>query len=389
MMLFFINPFMMFSFSFIGVIILYKLKLSDLYEIHSDNYIVACLLVMSIISFAIGIIYHRSVFRRNAHSGFSHSKIYLKDYSFYILILGFILECINNQSIPIVTILRGQQYDYTQFGIKTFHVFYMAYLSASAIVHMERFFYSKDKRFLKTPITAILITILIVNRGATILILLPMTLMSLTMLKEQLKARHVGICMSALLLAVLVFGFLGDKRLQASGYEDSQAIYDIGKANPVFIDLPSGFFWTYLYTTSPLANLALQSNEDLFRGDFSDLLVVSIYPDFISKYTNHDIFKTYDFEKITPELNVGTGFITSYIVFGVYGVVFLFFWYLAVNSLCIYFRPRKYSISLYATLASISSLMIFNNMFIFSSCFLQLTFIMFMTRFRVGKLLLL
>ncbi len=388
MMLFFINPFLVFSFTFLSAIFLYELKLSDLY-ITSHSNVVFYFLIISFISFLIGLIYHYTIFRKNSFLSRSYNNTYLKDYSFYILLLGFILECIDNQSIPIVAIFSGQEYDYTQFGIKTFHVFYMAYLSASAVVNMQRFLFSKNKQFLKTPILAILITILIVNRGAMILLLLPMILMSVVMFRRRLKFIHIVLFAFLWLFIVLVFGYLGDKRLQASGYEDPQAIFNIGKADEVFSYVPSGFFWTYLYSTSPLANLALQSEDNISRGEFGDLLVVSAYPDFISKYTNPDIFQHYDFEKITPELNVGTGFMASYIVLGVHGVLFLFFWFFILNSFFIYFRPGEYSISICATLASISSLMIFSNMLIFSSCFLQLIFIMYLTRFRIGNISLL
>lgn len=388
MMLFFINPFLVFSFTFLSAIFLYELKLSDLY-ITGFSDIVFYFLIISFVSFLIGLIYHFSIFRKNSFLSYSYKNTYLKDYSFYILLLGFILECVDNQSIPIVAIFSGQEYDYTQFGIKTFHVFYMAYLSASAVVNMQRFLFSKNKRFLKTPILAIFITILMVNRGAMILLLLPMILMSVVMFRGRLKPIHIVFFAFLWLFIVLVFGYLGDKRLQASGYEDPQAIFNIGKADEVFFYVPSGFFWTYLYSTSPLANLALQSEDNISRGEFGDLLVVSVYPDFISKYTNPDIFQHYDFEKITPELNVGTGFMASYIVLGVHGVIFLFFWFFILNSFFIYFRPRAYSISICTTLASISSLMIFSNMLIFSSCFLQLIFIMYLTRFRIGKVSLL
>lgn len=159
-----------------------------------------------------------------------------------VLIVGFFLECMNNRGIPLFVVFKGDAYDYTQFGIKTFHVFYMGYLSASVIINFERFLRSKCRYYLITPMLGIVITILIMNRGSTFLLLFPMGLMYLGMLRVKFRFKHLSLFVAALISIIILFGIMGDKRMLASGYDNENIIMEIGKADPLFEILPSGFF---------------------------------------------------------------------------------------------------------------------------------------------------
>jgi len=383
-----INPFLMFGFMFIFVILLYQLKLSGLYDAEIGN-ITLVFIGFIFLSIIVGILFHYLVLKKDLNRDLRERVVYKKDYAFILLLLGFTLECINMSGIPLFLVLRGANYDYTQFGIKTFHVFYMGYLSAASLVHTERFMLSKDKKYIKTPILAIIVTILIMNRGATFLIVFPTLLMCLAMSVKKIKARHYSLVGVLVLVFIILFGVLGDKRLLVSGYKNDQAIYEIGVADDMFFALPSGFFWTYLYASSPFANLVYQEEADnQAKGDIADYIPAVIYPDFISKYTNPDINDRFELVKITPELNVGTGFSLAFIIGGYAGLVGLFLWFLFVNILFIALNRTGYSMSAYATLTSIAIFMTFNNMLVFSSCVLQLIFVTLLTRFKIGNKLL-
>lgn len=383
-----INPFLMFGFTFIFVMMLYQLKLSGLYDAEVGN-ITYVFIAFSVLSIIIGIIFYYLLLRSDLKRNQKERVFYKKDYAFIVLLLGFTLECVSMSGIPLFLVLRGANYDYTQFGIKTFHVFYMGYLSAASLVHTERFMLSKNKKYLKTPILAIVVTILIMNRGATFLIVFPMLLMCLAMSAKKIRARHYTLVGILIFIFIVLFGVLGDKRMLASGYENEKAIYEIGEADDMFRGLPSGFFWTYLYASSPFANLEYQEKVDNeAQGNIEDYIPAVIYPDFISKYTNPDINDRFELAKITPELNVGTGFSLAFIIGGYAGLIGLFFWFLSVNVLFITLNRSSYSMSTYATLTSIAIFMTFNNMLIFSSCVLQLIFVTVLTRFKVGNKLL-
>lgn len=382
----FINPFLMFGFTFLFVMVTFNFKLSGLYISASSDVMNIVFLLLISLSLFIGCLYKTTTINRNKLIVASKSVSLNKSLASGILIFGFLAECLNNNGIPLLMVFRGESYDYTQFGIKTFHVFYMGYLSASAVVNYERYIHSKKRSFLIPPILSIIITLLIMNRGATFLIIFPMALMYISTLKVKFRIRHMFIVLSGIVMFIVLFGVLGDKRMQASGYDQENAIYEIGKADPIFTGLPSGFFWTYLYSTSPFANLLLQENyNNTDRGDVGDFISAAILPDFISKYTNPDLPNKYALDKITPELNVATGFSQALIIYGVTGVILLFMWFLFVNAFFIKLNQHAYLISTCATLSSMAIFMSFNNMMIFSSCVIQLIFVTLLTRFKINK----
>lgn len=323
----FVNPFLMFAATFLYVIIAFNFKLSGFYEGIEIKTLNILFFIFIIVSFFIGVIYNYTLLSKfNFYERFKFIYRY-KSLSAFILVFGFLLECVNNGGVPLFMVFKGGAYDYTQFGIKTFHVFYMGYLSASVIVNFERFLRSRYKYYLITPIIGLAITILIMNRGATFLLLFPMGLMYLSMLRVRFGFKHLNIFIVGLLGIIFLFGILGDKRMLASGYQNENVIMDIGRADPFFKVLPTGFFWTYLYSTSPFANLNLQLNvANVDKGTLDDFIAGVILPDFISKYTDPTLLEHYDIAKITPELNVGTGFSAALVIFGFIGVIMLFFW---------------------------------------------------------------
>lgn len=266
----------------------------------------------------------------------------------------------------------------------------MSYLSASTIVNYERFLKTKKKYFLISVLLGLLITILIMNRGATFLLVFPIFLMTLFEYKGHMKARTLFLFGLIAIFFIIIFGVLGDKRMLASGYQNENVIMEIGQASPVFEHLPSGFFWTYLYSTSPYANLMLQlKGGNINQGYIDDYIAGVMLPDFISKYTNPDLSIKYELLKITPELNVATGFSLALIISGLAGVSFLYIWLLLFNTVFIWINKHLYLLSVCATLTTINIFMCFNNMLIFSSCFLQLLMITLFARVKIGKYLIL
>lgn len=380
-----INPFLMFGLTFLYVFVSFNMGLSDLYlktYDYSLNLIFTCYIIICLF---LGYIYHLTLLSRNNKLFHASEVISKRTLSNLVLIFGFILECANNGGIPLFLVLKGAAYDYTQFGIKTFHVFYMGYLSASAIINFERYLLSNNKTYLIAPVLAILITILILNRGALLLILFPIFLMYIASLQVRIKIKHFTFICAILITVIVGFGILGDKRLISSGYEEQDAILKIGEASPLFENVPTGFFWVYLYSTSPYANLMLQANQgNINQGDIGDFLATSIYPDFISKYTNPNLGDRFFLAKITPELNVGTAFCMPLITLGILGLVLYFIWFLVFNVLFIHLNKNGYLLSTAATLTSISIFLSFNNMLTFSSCVLQILFITVFSRLRFG-----
>ncbi len=144
-------------------------------------------------------------------------------------------------------------------------------------------------------------------------------------------------------------------------------------------------FWVYLYASSPIANLIEQESSNNYdKGDLLDFIPGAILPDFISKYTSPNIDERYEFNKITPELTVSTGFGRAVVILGMQDFILLTIWMIFIIVLFGWLNRDFYIRSACAILSSISVLMIFDNMFIFSSCVMQLIVLTLFSRCRVG-----
>ncbi|MCS2156065.1 oligosaccharide repeat unit polymerase [Scandinavium sp. H11S7] len=379
-----LNPFWMCSYSFICVLILYSLHLSEMY----GSFGIITILVVFFISvfFIIGAIFNVKL-KAWFHNNKKEKSEPLIWFNVCFVVIGFFIDCLPSFHIPLLSIMHGDQYSYTEFGLKTFHVFYMGYISAFAVVSFEHYLKNKKLSCFLGFTLPIVVTLLIVNRGALLLIIFPMVFVYMYQRKasNSLNINFKVFSFILVLVGIVAFGYIGDKRMISSGYTNEKAILDIGQADPVFENIPTGFFWVYLYASSPIANLIEQERVgNINRGDFFDFVAGSISPDFISKYTNPNISKSFEFDKITPELTVSTGFGRAVVIYGYMGFILLVCWMLLLILTFSWLNRQFHIRSVCAILSSISALMIFDNMFIFSSCIMQLILITILSRFKIG-----
>jgi oligosaccharide repeat unit polymerase len=378
----FLNPFYIFSFSFLVVIFLFSLHLSGLYT--ENNAVTLVIIVACIVYLFIGFLFNKAYVDKLVYTKKNHYRPNITIPMVFV-IFGFFIDCLPDFSIPLLNIMWGNDYSYNEFGLKTFHVFYLGYVSAFSVVSFERYLNYKDKQFLVGAFLGILVTILIVNRGAMLLLITPMALLYLNQKKKSSIKRKISFLIFVL-VAIIFFGYLGDKRMLSSGYQSSDIIFDIGQASDFFRLLPSGFFWVYLYGTSPFGTLIKQDyvgNVD--KGNIFDFISANVIPDFISKYTYPDVFHKFGYLQLTPELTVGTGLGHSLVVFGYLGVVISFLWMFFIIIIFSWLNRNYYLKSTLAVLSAVCLFMIFDNMFIFSSCVMQLFLLSIFIRLKVGR----
>ncbi|MHA7847600.1 oligosaccharide repeat unit polymerase [Serratia sp. D1N4] len=383
----FLNPMYLFGFSFLLAIFLYEAQLSGLYK-NGSRLITIVMVFICIVSIVIGFFFNgmfngKSIRNREE---FDRDKIMWPNALF--VVIGFAIECAASGLIPLLVVIQGYNYEYRDFGIKTFHVFYMSYTSAFSIICFNRYLDSKNKKLLIYAMLGVLVSILIVSRGATMLLVLPMTLMYFakrnSSRKVKLKSKIAIIVF--FISGIILFGFLGDKRMVASGYTSEDAIMDIGIANDAFRRAPSGFFWVYLYASSPYGTLAAQERFDnVNKGTIKDFVIGSIIPDFISKHLQEEGSIGFQPKRLTPELTVGSGFSVAIATFGFAGITLLFLWMVFLSFLFAWLNKNKYMVEICAILSSSAALMVFDNMFIFSSCVMQLVIITIFSRVRIGN----
>ncbi|CPR13629.1 oligosaccharide repeat unit polymerase [Brenneria goodwinii] len=369
----YLNPFYIFLSAFLFGAVLYHLKLSDLYLKTGIATEIAILFIL-LISLLLGLLVSRQLKKKFETCKPDNSTWFNVWVVSLFIVLSVLLEVYDAGAIPIIKIFRGEIYEYRSFGIATFHVFFLSYVSASAIIGFERYIYFRSKRNLIPTFLGVLFSIIIINRAAMLMILLPCFLLYLYH-NNKLKSKLIITCF--FIFIIVLFGYLGDKRMASSGYSEG-AIYQIAKVdNPIMENvLPSGFTWFYIYTSSPYANLvSVEETGEYDRGTISDFLNISILPDFISKRIDENTRSKFNFRLIANELTVTTGFGYAMLVYGIKGVFMTYFYMVFVTVFFLFINRKKYIKSTAAILSTISSLMIFDNMFVFASCIVQLLLI--------------
>lgn len=383
MRFYFLNPFWMMASGLALSMMLYQLGLSGLYLVPFNEIDVSLILVMAVcvVSGGIALSFLYSRLQQKPQGTVSNANLYFLIGGVW---LGFAAELFYEGGIPLVMSLSGGGYDYSQFGIPTFHVFFLSYCSAFAVASFDRFMQGCGWKNLLPVFSALVIELLIVNRGAMLITFGACILLYLFSCKHLVRSFFCALI--AVLGMIVAFGYVGDKRMKSSGYSEDGAIYKIGQADELFNDplLPSGFFWSYLYASSPYANLVKQAavgNES--KGSISDFLSVAVVPDFISKY--YYSLNDVHLELITPELNVATGFGRAFVTYGYVGVLFLFVWYCCFVTSFIAFNGRFLLRPVVAILCVMSLMMIFENMLIFASFVVQIILLTLVGRVRFNE----
>ncbi|HVW99837.1 MAG TPA: hypothetical protein VHA52_05325, partial [Candidatus Babeliaceae bacterium] len=192
----------------------------------------------------------------------------------------------------------------------------------------------------------------------------------------------------AIIFTVLIgFGVLGNIRTsnqidKGQTQELSEIMLNLAEAKPSFVNspVPKAYFWSYLYISSPLANLQININEQKPTYNLPSVLQYvnsELNFDFISKR----IFAFFNVQKrdntlIAPFLTVGTVYSTSYTYLGWWGMSITFLFMMGV-SFCylIIIRPQNpYFSTALAMLNTLLLFCIFDNMMNFSGMSFQLVY---------------
>ncbi len=368
------NPFFVYIIAFGTVLLVYSLGWSELYPDLSVP-LVGFLLLTFLVSFFFGVLIH--VLRRIEYREIqwsANTNIYL-----ILVWLGYGLEFVYNRGIPILMLLSGKKYDYTLFGIPTFHVFLVTFGSFVSIYMFHQLCSEFTKRRLALFLFSLVPPILIINRGMLLMILTSCLFVYLLSLKRA-SARNLIVIAILVLVVFFLFGIMGNFRQNDGKNTSSEIILETAKATESFKQsiVPKPYIWPYIYISSPLANLEnnIEKAENL-ESHWIEFVNFEILPDFISKRTAKIFSLTRKSPKlIAPWLTVATIYTNPYLYLGWIGLV-LIYGYFLITSL-IYFLVLRKSSKYYVTgLAILNTVVLFNtfdNMYYFSGLSLQLIY---------------
>jgi hypothetical protein len=205
----------------------------------------------------------------------------------------WVVEFLYGGGIPLIKILLRQPYDYKAFGIPTLHVFIVTFSSFFTVLLFQSYLSKKTPGLLALYLINLSAALLIYNRGMFFFNLTASASLYLAY-KKSLSIKQGILASTCIVLLLFIFGLLGSLR----GSNESRKVYSnegflkTGRASDSFRNspLPSEFFWSYIYLTSPIANL--QNNINHYQpGPVTfprvlDWLNNEILFDFISKRIN-------------------------------------------------------------------------------------------------------
>lgn len=186
---------------------------------------------------------------------------------------------------------------------------------------------------------------------------------------------------SCALGVVFIFGYLGNN-LKGDSYNSGELILTIGEANDKFRNsvVPNEFFWTYLYASSPLANLELNisnrnSMEPSVRG-YVLWLSSEFLPDFISEkiFVNMNESQIAGLQ-VNDALNVSTVYLRSYRYASWLGLSIMALYIAIFPTIYLFLiRNSRFFIPGLVSILTIYMFLIFDNMFAFSALSFQLIY---------------
>jgi hypothetical protein len=195
--------------------------------------------------------------------------------------------------------------------------------------------------------------------------------------KRIFNFRNIFIIIISFIGIAYLFGVVGNIRTnKALSYDellDNQMIVNIAVPTDKFINskIPKEFLWTYLYISSPLANLQTTIEYTTPQNSFKNFMYGAILPDVISKkiigMDNLQKFRVVP-NRITGAMTVSTCYSSSYLTIGYYGMWIYYFYLLLICF--IYSKVLKHCGDYYipgmAVLSTLFLFSSFDNMFEFS-----------------------
>jgi len=372
------NPFFIYSSIFVFIILIYPLQWSDIQPELSGN-LTLFILSTVVISFFLSLI-----FRGNFKNISLESIKYKNNFVWIFSVVGVALEFIYAKGIPLIKVMKGEFHDYFAFGIPTFHAIFLPYLISIGLISFYNYLASKNKSDLFLYLFSILFCVLIINRGAVIFILFS-SLVIHFLLKNNLTPKKVILTVIGGVITLYLFGVVGNYRMVSSGYQGNDIILTVGRANSNFYEsnVPTEFFWSYLYLVTPFSNLQYQVNNIPSNVDIENAFKYHILIDFLQKRIFPD--NQQQAMLLQEEFNVSTMYGDVVQVAGIPGAMVLFIWYILVVFVVTKLTPSKYKIIVIGILCCISVLQCFTNIMVVAGYGLPPVLIALLSRFKFAN----
>jgi len=384
-MQFYKNPFYLFVITFTIVIVTYQFGWSALYP-NLSFLLILFFIITFLSSLFLGAVidkYNPIIYKKLDSSKGVKNTIT----AIFILLM---VEFIYTKGIPLFLVLSGANYKYEEFGIPTLHPLLATFTSFYTVYVFHIWLSEKKIKNLINLFILLLFPVLIYNRGMLLISLVSCLIVFLMSIKKVRLRTRIYI---AVLVAILLyfFGVLGNYRLVKSSSNDY--FLEIAGATDSFKNsrIPKSYFWSYIYISSPLANLQNNINENRpEKIKVKDYVSTELIPDFISKRLSKTIkAERAEITQITSFLTVGTVFARSFSLLGWVGMylMYLFIASFVLLYIVILRKSNKYYVAGIAILSTFVIFNTFSNMIYFSGVSFQLIYpiILGIFKLRMGR----
>lgn len=374
---YFLNPFILYIFIFLIVFILYGFNLSYVqYRVNLESiYFLLFTFILSIFFafIVLNIKINRDVDLRDT----GKNKI------IFFVIVSMALNFLYQGYVPFIYTLHGQYYDYFKFGIPSFQALFVPYLTVFGCVTFFNYLGTKSKKSLIISLLPLIYSLLIMMRGNIVLIMLIYVFIYLNY-KGGISFKKVISIMSLVIALLYIFGMVGNYRMISSGYGSDDAILRVGQATPAFYELniPSEFFWSYIYITTPFSNLQYQASNITSNLEPFNAFKYHVMIDWLQKRTFDNPFQS---QLLQDELNVSTMYGDVLQSSGYGGALIVFLWFSCVNILSIFLCNPRYRLVMISILSAISILCCFSNVITFSAYGMLPFYLVIFSWVRIGN----
>lgn len=293
---------------------------------------------------------------------------------FFLSLFLTAIQIILQPNLPIIEALKGAEshkYFVSSYGVPLLFPILLNLLMITAILYSYLLLqnFSNRKKLISRIIFSFLILFVFFSRGTIALTLISIFFLYLNNMNKS-NFRIIYLLIFGL-VSVYLFGLMGNVRVQ-----DSNFILRIAGVNSELFQkkIPSEFFWTYIYITSPLSNLeftVITSSHHQFN--FISLFSFDMLPDLISKYfidlSSWRLYRPIVIDAFT----VGTIYARPIFNSGIFGAYIIFFVLLFFLTLIYLIKINSSILQVYnSLLCTFSFICIFTNPLVFTGTILPL-----------------
>ena len=364
-------PSFVYAIAFIPLLLIYQIGWSDMYpELH--GFLLWFLIGSSLFAIFLGVYQARTL--RIPITPINLSEKFIKR-SFYIIIIGYILDFAFEMTIPLFRTFYDSNFSYDDFtGIPTIHVILSTFSIFFSILMFDVYMCNKKRKSLVLFLSSLIPYLLVLNRGAFMIVFCAIIFIYLIRTKN-VKIRNLFKSIFIIGVVLYFFGLIGNIR-QTQTKSDGEFVLRIAGATDKFLNsgVPAEFYWSYIYVTSPVGNLQniIDKKQDEFDEKKLGLFISSeLLPDFLSKRVSallgYDKILARNYGSrylVTINLNAPTTYYNAYLNLGSSGMYIMFF---AIMFSALFYpkvlnKKQPFYITGIASLNSIILLSMFNNM---------------------------